>query len=384
MRLFNAFHKHAAVAFFGRPGITCLLVLSIASALFCMDVMIGYAKNQYEERIGSITYQCFSMVDLDKNTSVTETDIREYIADKYGYEVNTVLYFYRKKEEDNPFGEALVVGYDSETEFARWWAPIAGRNYFTPEELADGKQVAYISDSVKTSRNVVDTVDIAGNDYRVIGSTMFVDNFRFSLPSTRMNELLPKSRGKGLDMRHYYVIPYRAFLREGFRPDFILVNMNAMETADIRALADVIYKDFEGISGAYPPSDSEKLKNDNDVKYGVFGGILCLGAWLGAVGVYDLWVKGQSKKAWIFMACGLPRKRLMFYGCVETVILVAAGKTISGVTCAILEKPFKQLKVMAEPLSAISMSAVAVTAAASMIIVVGNMIRMTRTQKNYE
>ena len=90
-----------------------------------MDVMIGYAKNQYEEGVGFITYQCFSMVDLDKNTSVTETDIREYIADKYGYEVN------------------------------------------------------------------------------------------------------------------------------------------AMETADIRALADAIYKNFEGISGAYPPGDSEKLKNDN-------------------------------------------------------------------------------------------------------------------------
>ncbi|GEM_PF-2990897 len=385
MRLFNVFRKHAAVAFFGRPGVTLLLLLSIASALFCVDAIDGYGNGRYYRSVDNIYYQCFSLTDLNNNSTVCETDIREYLAERYEYDANAVLYFTRHEDPDDPFGEYLIVGYDSELALSRWWAGTSGRNVFTSQELSDGARVAYISDSAKAKAGLTDSVKIDGVDYQVIGTAFFVDyNIKGLLPSSEADELMPTTSEHGLNFRRYYVLPYRTYETAGYRPDFILVKMNGMTTAQVRDAADAVFEDFKGISGTYPPLDTTDLKSENDVRYGIYGSILCIGAWLGAIGIFSLWVKSQSKKAWVFMACGLSRKKLMCYACIETLLIAAGAKLISWLVCTAFDGQLKQLKVMTRPFSAIPMSALAVTAAASAVIVIVNISRMTRTQKNYE
>ena len=265
------------------------------------------------------------------------------------------------------------------------WAPLAGRDFFLQSEIENASFVVYVSDSVKTDKNLTDSVTIASNEYTIIGSTIIVDQIiQTCLPSSKVHDLIPDSHSAGLNFRNYYIMPYTTYRKAGFSPDFVIIRMDGEETGTIKKLADALYTDFPGIEGTYPKLNTDDTQNGIRVYFGVYGIILCVAAWTGAVGILVLWIKSQLRNFWIFISCGLTRVRNILWLGSEILIITAFGKILSLLSYYLLEDFWKSFNVSPAGFGISPVLSFLTLFLASILIAAITSLRLEKSIHNYE
>ena len=118
--------------------------------------------------------------------------------------------------------------------------------------------------------------------------------------------------------------------------------------------------------------------------FGVYGIILCVAAWTGAVGILVLWIKSQLRNFWIFISCGLTRVRNILWLGSEILIITAFGKILSLLSYYLLEDFWKSFNVSPAGFGISPVLSFLTLFLASILIAAITSLRLEKSIHNYE
>ena len=236
-------------------AITATALFSIVVAVFCVNVVLGYAETYYRSMSRSTTYTVIAVAGMD-----AETKQKDMLSELSRYEPSAALYFCRTQDG------AVLIGFDGTDTAGNWWPEISGTfvNNYNGEEYPD---IVYLRDNEMMTQqySIGDTMELDGKPCRISGYG-FIMPFNFThliskqSPQTVFDPAVPDYAADD-PAGWFRVIPYSAF-RESYQPDLILLHFPEMSYGKILNMTDRLEKLYPEASVTPPVGNSDKLFQD--------------------------------------------------------------------------------------------------------------------------
>ena len=187
---------------------TGMLLFSIVIALFCMNVIFGFAESAYRSGSSCVEYTTIAIAGMDSDTKHKDmmTELK-----KYG--PSAALYFCRSNDH------AILVGFDGTDVAGNWWPHMAG-DFVNNKSSEDYPYVVYLTDFEAEQVPLGSMFDVDGSDYRMIGYGWIVpQNFTRLISKTSPQTVFDQFQKEATyyndeltDVsRCFRIIPYEAF-----------------------------------------------------------------------------------------------------------------------------------------------------------------------------
>ena len=138
---------------------TLMVLFGIIVALFCTNVILGFAETYYHNGAGSTMYTVITVAGLDMETKSTDmmTALKKY-------KPSAALYICRDQDG------AAVIGFDGRDAAGLWW-PEGPGEFVNSCSSEDYPNVVYLSMAEMSSRelSVGEMFDLDGRAFRIIG-----------------------------------------------------------------------------------------------------------------------------------------------------------------------------------------------------------------------
>ena len=144
-----------------RRPVSIMLFLGLFVAVLCTSINLGYAYRQYVFTAGYSEYATLSLIP-GEDVLADLDGFADFLNKQYSDTLSNVLYLTQAEENQT------LIGWQG-TEGNRWF-PYTGGRFFTEQEQLDGENVVFITRSYYAQSEIIESMEISGETYRVIGS----------------------------------------------------------------------------------------------------------------------------------------------------------------------------------------------------------------------
>lgn len=304
-------------------AITVTVLFSIVIAVFCVNVVLGYAETYYQSFSRGTTYTVITVAGMD-----AETKQKDMMSELSQYGPSAALYLCRTKDG------AVLVGFDGTDIAGIWWPEISGTfvNNYSGKEYP---YIVYLRDNEMAARQyaIGDTMELDGKDYRISG---YGFNLLFNLthliskqsPQTVFDRDVPDYAADD-PAGWVRVIPYSAF-RESYLPDLILLHFPQMSYGQILKMTDRLEKLYPGASVTPPVKNPDELYQYGLMIMRRFIPLFIILTEITLILMLRELFRSLRTECFICRICGMPRRKLRLFmiGLVALLYLPGSGLAI--------------------------------------------------------
>ena len=313
------------------------VIISTAAALFCVNVMYGFTMQRYYSSYDATWYTTIAVIDPDETGM---DDIAGYIADRYSKTIGSALYIMKQDEH------RYIVGWQGSDKPSMWF-PEAGGRFFTPQELEEGENVAYIHFSEKSALET-DSIEIGGEVYSVVGCG-FIETYNFLSPIGKGSgqSIFQNPSGQNIDSDEtdlFRIIPYKNMVDRGYRPQIVLIHPADITREELEKLAGEIKKDIPGIKLTIPDSNPNKDLEKEQSRTIPFAALFAIVIIVSVGGIIQELLGTLRDNIKVFCICGISKVRMILYLCGLLLLMFLIAEVIALGLQGALREPLSYLQ----------------------------------------
>ena len=306
------------------------IVISVAAALFCVNILLGYAQTKYLISTGINYYSTLTIVDqgemsvLEKVQSFVEENI---VSENTDFQISNCLYFTVTEENIG------VIGWHGDKQ-TRWFPHMSGM-FFTEEQMKEGQNVIYLTSAEYMELEDKQWLRMDGVDYEIIGTGWIVDrNFMIAISEESSQKVFVERENKAYATELeglayvYRVIPYAAYV-DRYEPDLMFLQFEYITNRQLRAVMDRLNSEFPQLDITMPAENSDEERDEQKRIYGIRGAILACLVWLILIIVVREWISVNRRGYRIFRICGAKRWQISGMLLLELGILFLVGMILA-------------------------------------------------------
>ena len=305
---------------------TIMVLFSIVVAVFCLNVIAGYAETYYRSTADTNIYTTITIAGMDEETQNTDmlTKLRQYGA-------VTAIYICRSKDG------AILMGFDGTDSASQWWPDMAG-DFVNSYNGDDFPNIVYLTDFEAKKTPIGDFLDIDDKAFKVIGYGWIVPEnftrvFGRSSPQTVFDEFGSATYYDDTieDIsRAFRVIPYQAF-RASYTADLIMVRFTNRNYGQMLKITDRVGKMFPHSTVTPPTANaSEAFQRALQTMRHFIPLFLILTEITVVLAVCELYKKLQNE-CYICRICGMSREQIKWLLIGEVGLLYLLGSILAVV-----------------------------------------------------
>ena len=305
-------------------AITMTALFSIVIAVFCVNVVLGYAETYYRSMSRTTSYTVITVAGMD-----AETKQKDMMSELKQYKPSAALYLCRTKDG------AVLVGFEGTDSAGNWWPEISGSfvNNYSGKEFP---YIVYLRDNEMMAReySIGDSMELDGNAYLISGYGFILPyNFTHLISKQSSQTVFDRATPDYAadDPRGWFrVIPYSAF-RESYLPDLILLHFPQMSYGQILKMTDRLEKLYPGASVTPPVGNSDELYQYGLMIMRRFIPLFIILTEITLILMLRELFKSLRTECFICRICGMPRRklRLSLIGLVALLYLPGSGIAIA-------------------------------------------------------
>ena len=321
-----------------KKALLSMVVLFVFIALFCFNVILGYAETSYYNSLDGTWYSTVAFTNMDDKTK--STDLLQYVKDTMGYDVGSVLYF------KNLGDELTIIGWSGTDSQTLWGAHTGGR-MFTKAEMENAKNVIYMHlmdyMSLNEDKNIVvngfeydsevNSVTIDGFEYDIVGTGILVSN---SFLAAIGNDCEQTSINDDVT---YAMIPYKTFIKNGYEPDLVLLHFSNMNHSQYISAYENLKAAFPNIKITVSDNNSDLDRIDLKIRYMPLGMIMVLIIGMSLINIISIWISEQRQIVYVYQICGLSKSKLKLFLLAELFLIVVFSEIMALTVQFLLRSP---------------------------------------------
>lgn len=320
-----------------------ILIAGIVVSILCINVLIGYAKNQYVSERGTADY---SSVTINVDSSLGSQEFNTYaesITEQYKGKIDNALYI--KELNDG----TVLIGWQGYS--PSHWFPTASSRFFNEEENANSEKVVYMSMNdceykYDDNGNVIDVKEIKykeGETYTIDSEIYTIIGIGWYVPYNFYRVVSDESVFNPFEdnNKKIIILPYSTFL-EKYHPQLMLIQFNDVSYADLTNICDTLNKTSIGIA-MLPKYNSDNMLAEKKLQRAIVGGFLAIIAGFTIIQILSLWLSDNKKQYEIYRICGLSKIKAFFIVAVEWLICIVVGTIFAVIINCIAIKPLSML-----------------------------------------
>lgn len=231
---------------------TLMVLFGIIVALFCTNVILGFAETYYHNGAGSTMYTVITVAGLDRETKSTDmmTALKKY-------KPSAALYICRDQDG------AAVIGFDGSDAAGLWW-PEGPGEFVNSCSSEDYPNVVYLSMAEMTARelSVGGMFDLDGRAFRIIGYGLMINhNFNMLISKDSPQTVFDRSQSIYPDddpAGWFRIIPCSVF-REAYEPDLIMIHLPELNYGQMLKMTDRLSRMFPNSTVTPPIKSADEL-----------------------------------------------------------------------------------------------------------------------------
>ena len=314
-----------------------MVVLFVFIALFCFNVILGYAETSYYNSLDGTWYSTVAFTNMDDETK--STDLLQYVKDTMGYEVGSVLYF------KNLGDELTIIGW-SGTDSQTLWGAHAGGRMFTKDEMENAENVIYMHLMDYMSLNEANDIVVNGFEYDNENSVT-IDGFEYDIVGTGILVSNSFLTAIGNDCEQtainddvtYAVIPYKTFIKNGYEPDLVLLHFSNMNHSQYISAYENLKAAFPNIKITVSDNNSDLDRIDLKIRYIPLGMIMVLIIGMSLINIISIWISEQRQIVYVYQICGLSKSKLKLFLLAELFLIVVFSEIMALIVQFLLRSP---------------------------------------------
>lgn len=277
-------------------SVVVMLLVGLIISFLCISVMSGLAVGQYRMHTGYNTYATLT-IDPGSYTKENVQLITDFVLDLSNDGISNMLLL-------SPYEENLfLVGWYGTS--GNKWFPITTGRFFTRGEQEEATRVAFISDSLQKEYADQTQINIGTATYDIIGNGWIApNNFNAAISGKSGVQLfLPDSTSQNT---YFAIIPYRCYIKE-FKPSLIMVHFNAATYNELETYASKIAAKFPDSSTHLPMKNSDDVRSQSQLQYGVVGIMLCIIAGITVLQLMAEWIDSYRSEIYVYRLSGMKK-----------------------------------------------------------------------------
>ena len=317
---------------------TLMVLFGIIVALFCTNVILGFAETYYHNGAGSTMYTVITVAGLDRETKSTDmmTALKKY-------KPSAALYICRDQDG------AAVIGFDGRDAAGLWW-PEGPGEFVNSCSSEDYPNVVYLSMAEMSSRelSVGEMFDLDGRAFRIIGYGLMINhNFNMLISKDSPQTVFDRSQSIYPDddpAGWFRIIPCSVF-REAYEPDLIMIHLPELNYGQVLKMTDRLSRMFPN-STVTPPikSADELFQHALQTMRQFIPLYLVLTEITVILALCELYKK-LSRECSVLRICGMSRRKLSWHLIGEVTILYVIGAAAALLLQAALKGFLADLRV---------------------------------------
>ena len=320
-----------------KKALLSMVVLFVFIALFCFNVILGYAETSYYNSLNGTQYSTVVFTNMDDKTK--STDLLQYVKDTMGYDVGSVLYF------KNLGGELTIIGW-SGTDSQTLWGAHAGGRMFTKAEMENAENVIYMHLMDYMSLNEANDIVVNGFEYDNENSVT-IDGFEYDIVGTGILVSGSFLAAIGNDCEQttinddatYAMIPYKTFIKNGYEPDLALLHFNNMNHSQYISAYENLKAAFPDIKITASDNNSDLDRIDLKIRYMPLGMIMVLIIGMSLINIISIWISEQRQIVYVYQICGLSKNKLKLFLLAELFLIVVFSEIMALIVQFLLRSP---------------------------------------------
>lgn len=316
--------------FFARKKLVIYVIICLAAALFCINVMFGYTMQLYYSEYDATWY---STITIDNPEELTVSDFGKYMTSEFACDVGSVLYV--KKISDHN----ILIGWEGE-DTPIFWFPTVGGRFFSADEKDKGERVVYI-DYNENEILEEDNVDIEGEKYDVIGyGFITVYNFLAAI-GNQSEQTIFKNRNNGDEIYeedYFRIVPYKAFCLDNNQPQLILIHIKEMSREELVGIVNKMKEQINGICLSIPASNPNNYLSKEQIRYIPSAFMLALIIVSSSIGIINQLLETTRDIIKVFRMCGISKNKLIVYLEIAIFILLVIAE-VTAISLQIIILP---------------------------------------------
>ena len=317
---------------------TAMLLFSIGVALFCVNVVFGFAESTYRGGSAAVDYTTITIAGMD-----SDTKHKDMMAELKRYDPSAALYICRSADH------AVLIGFDGTDVAGNWWPHMAG-DFVNDKNTEDWPHVVYLTDFEAESVPIGNSFDIDGRAYRMIGYGWIVPaNFTrlisHSSPQTVFDWFQQGSSYTGAPddvSRCFRIIPYEAF-RESYESDLIMLHFPEMSYGQMLKMTDRLSEMFPNSTVTPPTQSSNGLREHSLLLMRRYIPLYLVLTQITVVLVIYEYYRKLHAELLVLRTCGMSKRKLRWQMMGEIVLLYVLGEAIALLLQRLLRGPLTKL-----------------------------------------
>lgn len=296
------------------------VVLSIAAAMFCIDMTLASAQNEYESTLNINSLSSIAMF-FDSETVQTD-EIDKTLNSLFPTELRNVIYI--TKTDDG----TTLIGWQGYNQ-TNWFPHINGR-FFSFDEVENEAKVAYIPTDdygkLGSDENGNIKIDIDGESYSVIGAGWCNPyNFKSAISEDSPQDIFVSDFAKDYTFR---IIPYTTFF-QNYSPELVLIHFEHPSYSFLKEKKAVLEKYFETAAVTMPKENSDEYLLTQKAVRAAIGVVLSLLLIVSVIGIMQEWLKINSNRYYVFVLCGAGQRKIFLLILAEWLTYTVIGLLLS-------------------------------------------------------
>lgn len=296
------------------------VVLSIAAAMFCIDMTLASAQNEYESTLNINSLSSVAMF-FDSETIQTD-EIDQTLNSLFPTELRNVIYI--TKTDDG----TTLIGWQGYNQ-TNWFPHINGR-FFSFDEVENEAKVAYIPTDdygkLGSDENGNIKIDIDGESYSVIGAGWCNPyNFKSAISEDSPQDIFVSDFAKDYTFR---IIPYTTFF-QNYSPELVLIHFEHPSFSFLKEKKAVLERYFESAAVTMPKENSDEYLLTQKAVRAAIGVVLSLLLFVSVIGIMQEWLKINSNRYYVFVLCGAGQRKIVFLILAEWLTYTVIGLLLS-------------------------------------------------------
>ena len=317
---------------------TLMVLFGIIVALFCTNVILGFAETYYHNGAGSTMYTVITVAGLDKETQKTDmmTALKKY-------KPSAALYICRDQDG------AAVIGFDGRDAAGLWW-PEGPGEFVNSCSSEDYPNVVYLSMAEMSSRelSVGEMFDLDGRAFRIIGYGLMINhNFNMLISKDSPQTVFDRSQSIYPDddpAGWFRIIPCSVF-REAYEPDLIMIHLPELNYGQMLKMTDRLSRMFPNSTVTPPIKSADELFQYALQTMRQFIPLYLVLTEITVILALCELYKKLSRECSVLRICGMSRRKLSWHLIGEVTILYVIGAAAALLLQAALKGFLADLRV---------------------------------------
>lgn len=272
--------------------LSVLMIISLICSYFALYTGVGALVSRSNTFAAASNYTNVSII---PTSDVTYDDMLHFVESNTLGEMANVILF----DIDEQKNDAVIIGWKG-TQFSRWHAMEAGKDFFSDEQVESNDLIAICNDDGFSPP--ISVISISGKEYQVVQQMTLV----FFMLAKDLN--IPNVSS----YPQVIILPYRTFIEQGFDADVIRCDFGEALTHSESEIKRRISEWYPSAQIIFPPA----LESDDSVQeplrqYFTIFVCMCCMALMNVFIMYNQLLIRLHPRIVVYAFCGASRVRLV-------------------------------------------------------------------------